>query len=107
MPCIKSGHGKAGLDPRGGTVTKKARQDKGAGIEGVDLKGKTVVLSPKHYKGDEAARTFKCDGGFGCNPHTTGSAVFGEFVSDGERARVERWQISHLATTQEDPGKPG
>jgi len=80
-------------------------------IDGVDLTGKTVVLKPEHFKGDQEARTFRCEGGFGCHPRAVGSAVFGVFVSDGERARVERYQIAGLAASQcgceePPPGKP-
>jgi hypothetical protein len=62
-------------------------------IAGVDLTGKTVLLSAKCYRGTEAERLFKCEGGFGCSPITMGRAVFGAWVSDGSKDRVERYEI--------------
>jgi hypothetical protein len=70
-------------------------------IHGVTLVGKVVVLKPECYKGDDKARLFKCEDGFGCHPQCVGTAVFGHFLSDGERARVERYEILRLATPQE------
>lgn len=64
--------------------------------QGHDLTGKVVVLSAEHYKGDREARRFRCDTGFGCKPHAHGNAVFGQFMSDGERCRVERYEIEFV-----------
>ncbi len=64
--------------------------------QGHDLAGKVVVLSAEHYKGDQEARRFRCDTGFGCKPHSHGNAVFGQFMSDGERCRIERWQVESV-----------
>lgn len=58
-----------------------------------DLTGKVVILGPDYYQGDQAARRFRCAGGFGCKPFTRGSAIHGEFLSDGEKARVERYEV--------------
>ena len=58
-----------------------------------DLHGKTVLLSSEFYRGSERQRLFRCEDGFGCSPFCHGQAVIGTFVSDGEKARVERWQI--------------
>lgn len=80
-----------------------------AGLEGevtegnslnIDLKGKVVVLSSKYYHGTEDQRTFKCEHGFGIAPFTRGQAVFGYFISDGRRARVEGYEIEKLAKDQ-------
>ena len=62
-------------------------------IKDVNLEGKVVILSPEFYKGTQDERRFKCEGGFGCNPACIGRAVFGTFLSDGERARVNRDEI--------------
>jgi hypothetical protein len=72
-------------------------------IKGVDLTGKTVILSPKYYHGDEGKRTFICKDGFGCSPTARGTAVYGTF-SDGKEGRVERYEIKCLAG---EPGKEG
>lgn len=65
-------------------------------VIGKELVGKRVVLSSERYKGDEAARTFLCKDGFGCYPGTIGSAIFGEFVSDGTSARINRYDIEKV-----------
>lgn len=62
-----------------------------------ELTGKTVVLSSRYYRGDEAARTFRCESGFGCSSFTRGSAIYGRFVQDGEKARVEGGEIEKMA----------
>lgn len=62
-----------------------------------ELEGRIVILSPECYKGDEEARKFKCLGGFGCHSFTMGSAVYGEFLSDGEKVRVEGYEIERFA----------
>ncbi len=62
----------------------------------INLIGKTVVLSKRHYKGSEEDRTFKCEGGFGCYPSMGGRAIFGHFVKDGEKCRVEGYEIEKL-----------
>jgi len=61
--------------------------------ENQDLTGKVVILAPDCYQGDQAARRFRCAGGFGCKPFTRGKAIFGEFLIDGEKGRVERYEI--------------
>ena len=68
----------------------------------VDLTGKVVVLSDKHYQGDLESRRFRCESGFGCRPFTSGNAIFGEFLADGQRARVERWQVESVEVEDDD-----
>jgi hypothetical protein len=67
----------------------------------INLEGKYVVLDSKIFKGTVPKRVFLCKGGFGCSPSTIGKAVFGKFVSDGEKSRVEGYHISRLATDKE------
>jgi hypothetical protein len=43
----------------------------------------------KEYQKPEY-QLFLATGGFGCSPHTLGSAVFGKFLVDGEGARTSR-----------------
>ena len=63
----------------------------------IDLTGKKIVVKEKYYPNlSEAERTFTCNGGFGCKPHTMGGAVFGEFA-DGERCRIEGYEIEKEA----------
>jgi post-segregation antitoxin (ccd killing protein) len=66
----------------------------------IDLTGKVVVVMKKYYKGDERARRFLCEGGFGCSPSTNGNAIGGTFLIDGERARIEGWQVEKLSDDQ-------
>jgi len=71
-------------------------------ISGVNLEGKTVVIrkSALGTAWQEGDRRFKADGGFGCNPAATGRAVFGVFVCDGERARIDRDDVEGIAENQ-------
>jgi hypothetical protein len=47
-------------------------------------------------------RVFLAQGGFGCSAETMSSAVIGEFVADGERCRVEGYDLdTRLATLDE------
>jgi hypothetical protein len=70
---------------------------------GQNLKGKLVVLSAEHYLGDEPARLFRCEDGFGCTPGLHGQAVFGVFMADGEKCRVERYEIEGVVA--EEPAR--
>ena len=64
-------------------------------ITGVNLEGKTVLVKKSFFKPAyrELDRRFKCSGGFGCDPDAMGRAVFGEFLLDGEHARIERSDV--------------
>lgn len=67
-----------------------------------NLKGKYVVLNRSYYKGDDTTeRVFLCEGGFGCESYTIGSAISGMFIIDRERARVEGYEVQRLATPEE------
>ena len=63
----------------------------------IDLAGKTVILSSKLYKGTDEERRFLCKAGFGCRPGTSGTAIFGEFLSDGEKCRINGSDVERLA----------
>jgi len=68
-----------------------------------------VVLTDKHavIRVDEGAtlamerRIVLCGGGFGCQPHTLGSAVFGTKVVTGDNFRYDRQDFVRLATPEE------
>jgi hypothetical protein len=68
--------------------------------DGQDLEGKTVLLSAEHYRGDEKARLFRCEDGFGLRPYLRGQGVMGTFLVDGEQSRVERWQIEGIVVEE-------
>lgn len=55
--------------------------------------GEVVILDPKAYRGSEEEREFICKDGFGMMTFTSGTAIMGEFVSSGEKARVEGYEI--------------
>jgi hypothetical protein len=59
-----------------------------------------VVVIKRGFFGPAFAdkdRRFVVSGGFGCHLEARGTAVFGKFVLDGERTRVERYDIEGLA----------
>jgi len=72
-----------------------------------DLTDKIVILNDMFkdpaMKGEENAyaRAFHVGGGFGAKPYTTGNALMGEFVRDGEQCRQEGWQVTRYATPEE------
>ena len=66
-----------------------------------DLTDKYIILDGKIYKGDITDRVFFCEDGFGCHSFTIGSAIFGEFVADGEKTRIEGDEVERLATPEE------
>lgn len=61
-----------------------------------NIEGKIVILSSRYYGGNDEERKFLCNSGFGCHDFTLGTAVFGQFVSDGQFARVERYEIERV-----------
>ncbi len=67
-----------------------------------NIEGRYVILKKKHYKGEkDIERMFFCERGFGCNKHTMGKAVFGHFIIDGEKCRIEGFSIERFATKEE------
>lgn len=74
-----------------------------------ELTGKVLVLKPqylgKDYQ-DPKWRVFKAEGGFGCNAYTMGNAVIGQFMADGEHARMEGFMFERFATEADMPRCP-
>jgi hypothetical protein len=76
----------------------------------------TSISGAKIEKGDELMlkhtdRVFVASGGgFGCNPKTTGSAIFGHWKMSGESDRVERYDVTGLIKAKDtepfDPMQP-
>ncbi len=66
----------------------------------IDLEGKVVVLSAEYYTGDEKARRFLCRSGFGCSAFTRGLAIFGTFLIDGKKYRVDGEEVEKLSEDQ-------
>lgn len=73
-------------------------------IKDLELQGKHVILTESamaaEYR-DITWRTVQAKGGFGCTPGLSGTAVFVEYVRDGDRGRFSRNQIERLATDEE------
>lgn len=68
------------------------------------LQGKVVVLKASVHKAAYAAlpyRLFRVEGGFGTSPDTSGRAVFGVYLCDGEKARIDGYDIERFATEEE------
>lgn len=69
-----------------------------------DMTGKIVVLRKDVHKPafqDIKYLIFRCEGGFGCKPFTSGSAVFGVYLHGGEHARVNKQDVERYATPEE------
>lgn len=70
----------------------------------IDLTDKVVVLrkecfSPQYQ--DLKYRLFRVRAGFGAKSFTSGSALFGEHLLDGEKTRWEGYEVERLATDEE------
>ena len=72
-----------------------------ANILNLDLNNKIVVVDGKLYSGSVIKRLFRCKSGFGCESFTSGRAIYGEFLVDGERCRISGYDIVRLATEEE------
>ena len=69
-----------------------------------DLTGRVVVLSTEWMEAKSAPaerRCFRVDDGFGARSFTAGNAIFGEFLYDGERCRMEGYMVERFATDGE------
>ena len=67
----------------------------------IDLTGKTVIFSQNYMKVPATEHPFLVSGGFGAKEYTSGRALFGTFLSDGEEARMEGFMVERLATEEE------
>lgn len=67
----------------------------------LDLTGKVVIFKQSVLKVPATEHPFRVEGGFGASPHTMGRALMGTFLSDGERARMEGYDVERLATEAE------
>lgn len=67
----------------------------------IDLTGKVVIFKQKSLTVTATEHPFRVDGGFGASPNTQGRALIGEFLSDGEEARMEGYDVERLATPEE------
>jgi len=65
---------------------------------GIDLIGKTVILKQSYFRSPlvNTEHPFVCESGFGCSEITRGTAIFGYFISDHERTRIDGFDIEKL-----------
>lgn len=71
---------------------------------GEDLTARVVIIGAKHLVSNlnsPERRAFRVSGGFGAKSHTSGSALMGQFLFDGERCRMEGWMVERFATDDE------
>lgn len=67
----------------------------------LDLTGSVVIFRQEFLTVPQLEHPFRVDRGSGASPHTAGRALFGEFLSDGEDARMEGYMVERLATNEE------
>lgn len=69
-----------------------------------ELEGRVVIIGAMHLKTSldrPELRAFRVLDGFGANSFTSGSALIGEFLYDGDKCRLEGWMVERLATEDE------
>ena len=70
-----------------------------------DIEGKHVLIKAKRLKPEfqnpPARRVFLAKDGFGTAPDTTGTALMGEFIADGETCTLSGYDVDRLATPKE------
>jgi len=72
----------------------------------LDLTGKIVRIKKVAVK-DEFQNSdlrFRCQGGFGCKPHTNGTKIFGTWLMDGEEDWVRGWNVEAIVEGDDDEG---
>lgn len=71
-------------------------------LAGIDLLGKIVKLKQAAMSASlkPEDHLFRCEGGFGCNPASMGTKVFGTFLSDGEQCFIRRGEIDCVVTDE-------
>ncbi len=69
-----------------------------------NLINRVVIIDASEIKPEfntPARRAFRVSSGFGASSFTSGHAIGGEFLFDGERCRMEGWQVERFATEEE------
>lgn len=70
---------------------------------GIELEGKVVMIRAEALKPefqDDEKRRFLVTGGFGSSSFTHGTALLGTFLFDGEKARMDGYDVECLADDQ-------
>lgn len=71
-----------------------------------DYKGKLLILKPQVLQPQfrqKEAQYFYAENGFGCDPNSLGTAVFGHFLANGQKARLERSDFIGIADKNQLP----
>ncbi len=61
-----------------------------------DYTNKILIIKPSWFKPEYRSpknQLFLAECGFGCDPSKMGTAVYGQFLIDGERTRIERFDF--------------
>ena len=69
-----------------------------------NLTNRVVIIDAAQMKPEyntPARRAFRVSGGFGASSFTSGNAIMGEFLMDGQRCHMEGWQVERFATDEE------
>jgi hypothetical protein len=66
-----------------------------------DLTGKVVFFKQSTLSVTAEEHPFLAEGGFGCHPHTSGTALVGTFLSDGEEVRMDGYMVERIASDEE------
>jgi hypothetical protein len=63
-----------------------------------DLRGKVVLIKADYLKPEITDRRFQVDedGGFGAVSFTNGTALFGKWLSDNERDRLDGYMVESI-----------
>lgn len=71
-------------------------------ISEVNLERKHVIVKTKKSLNlDIPDRVFYCKSGFGCDPKTSGTKIYGSFLTDTEEVFIRRASVERLATDDE------
>ena len=68
---------------------------------GMELLNKVVIFKQEYMTVPATEHPYQVEGGFGSFGYTTGSALQGRFLSDGEVVRMEGYMIDRIATKEE------
>jgi len=61
-----------------------------------NYEGKVLVIKPSWFNENSKIaenQLFLAEGGFDCDPSKMGTAVLGQFLIDGEKTRIERYDF--------------
>ena len=65
-----------------------------------ELKGKVVLLKKENFREEIKDLRFLCNDGFGCNPDTSGSSIYGVWVVNNNKDRVSGYDVESIIETK-------